>query len=45
MTVVETDRIDMADESGELTLDFGEQIDLTDTPVGLKLRTDEFPRD
>ncbi|WBB58594.1 Uma2 family endonuclease [Streptomyces sp. WMMC500] len=29
----------------ELTLDFGEQIDLTDTPVGLKLSTDEFPRD
>ncbi|MFJ3337117.1 Uma2 family endonuclease [Streptomyces sp. NPDC086766] len=30
---------------GELTLDFGKEIDLTDTPVGLVLRTDEFPRD
>jgi Uma2 family endonuclease len=30
---------------GELSLDFGDDIDLTDTPVGLLLRTDEFPRD
>jgi Uma2 family endonuclease len=30
---------------GELTLDFGEEIDLTGTVVGLVLKTDEFPRD
>lgn len=28
-----------------LTLDFGDEIDLTDTPVGIKLFTDEFPRE
>ncbi|GHE27743.1 Uma2 family endonuclease [Streptomyces capitiformicae] len=28
-----------------LTLDFGDEIDLTDTPVGIKLVTDEFPRE
>lgn len=28
-----------------LSLDFGTPIDLTDTPIGLTLRTDEFPRD
>ncbi|MGV9244337.1 Uma2 family endonuclease [Streptomyces sp. NPDC003710] len=30
---------------GKLTLDFGEEIDLTGTVVGLVLKTDEFPRD
>ncbi|GAB2899133.1 Uma2 family endonuclease [Streptomyces deserti] len=30
---------------GELSLDFGEEIDLTGTVVGLVLKTDEFPRD
>ncbi|MEO3767739.1 Uma2 family endonuclease [Streptomyces sp. B5E4] len=29
----------------ETTLDFGVDIDLTDTPAGLKLTTGEFPRD
>lgn len=29
----------------ETTLDFGVDIDLTNTPVGLKLATGEFPRD
>ncbi|GAA2135088.1 Uma2 family endonuclease [Streptomyces synnematoformans] len=29
----------------ETTLDFGVDVDLTDTPVELKLATDEFPRD
>ncbi|WP_326796555.1 Uma2 family endonuclease [Streptomyces sp. NBC_01808] len=29
----------------ETTLDFGMDIDLTETPVGLKLTTGEFPRD
>ncbi|MEU6366339.1 Uma2 family endonuclease [Streptomyces sp. NPDC046931] len=29
---------------GKLTLDFGEEIDLTGTVVGLVLKTDEFPR-
>ncbi|MEV6593663.1 Uma2 family endonuclease [Streptomyces acidicola] len=28
-----------------LTLDFGDQIDLTQTPVAIKLTTDEFPRE
>lgn len=28
-----------------LTLDFGDEIDLTDTPVGIKLVTGEFPRE
>ncbi|MGW0788341.1 Uma2 family endonuclease [Streptomyces sp. NPDC002911] len=28
-----------------LSLDFGTPVDLTDTPVGLALRTDRFPRD
>jgi Uma2 family endonuclease len=28
-----------------LTLDFGEPVDLTRTPVGLKITTDEFPRE
>ncbi|MFF1484471.1 hypothetical protein ACIGZH_20580 [Streptomyces sp. NPDC058319] len=30
---------------GGLSLGFGDDIDLTGTPVGLVLRTDEFPRD
>ncbi|MFE7704426.1 hypothetical protein ACFU6I_01175 [Streptomyces sp. NPDC057486] len=30
---------------GVLSLGFGTPIDLTDTPVGLTLRTDDFPRD
>ncbi|MFF9124508.1 Uma2 family endonuclease [Streptomyces sp. NPDC014889] len=30
---------------GVLSLDFGDEVDLNDTPVGLVLRTDEFPRD
>ncbi|MGW1158740.1 Uma2 family endonuclease [Streptomyces sp. NPDC002519] len=30
---------------GTLSLDFGEEIDLTGTVVGLVLKTDEFPRD
>ncbi|NUL06075.1 Uma2 family endonuclease [Streptomyces lunaelactis] len=30
---------------GEVTLYFGDDIDLTATPVGLTLTTDEFPRD
>lgn len=30
---------------GNLTLDFGDEIDLTQTPVGIKLTTDEFPRE
>ncbi|MET9761391.1 Uma2 family endonuclease [Streptomyces sp. NPDC006372] len=30
---------------GELSLDFGDEIDLTGTVVGLVLRTGEFPRD
>ncbi|MGW0546075.1 Uma2 family endonuclease [Streptomyces altiplanensis] len=30
---------------GELTLDFGDPVDLTGTVVGLTLSTDEFPRD
>ncbi|MGW3654371.1 Uma2 family endonuclease [Streptomyces sp. NPDC005151] len=29
----------------KLTVLFGTDIDLTDTPVGITLRTDEFPRD
>ncbi|GGZ95262.1 Uma2 family endonuclease [Streptomyces echinoruber] len=29
----------------ELSLDFGDDVDLTGTPVGLVLKTDEFPRD
>ena len=29
----------------ELTVSFGKELDLTDTVVGLTLRTDEFPRD
>jgi Uma2 family endonuclease len=28
-----------------LTFDFGDEIDLADTPVGIKLVTDEFPRE
>jgi Uma2 family endonuclease len=36
-------------KSGEyranLTLDFGDEIDLTQTAVGIKLTTDEFPRE
>lgn len=28
-----------------LTFDFGDEIDLTGTPVGINLRTDEFPRE
>lgn len=28
-----------------LTLDFGDEIDLTQTPVGIKLTTAEFPRE
>jgi Uma2 family endonuclease len=28
-----------------LTLDFGDEIDLSQTPVGIKLTTDEFPRE
>lgn len=61
MTVVETDRIEMADISSEQALDemfealepvpeglkvaFGDEIDLTDTVVGLTLDTSEFPGD
>ncbi|MGW3727273.1 Uma2 family endonuclease [Streptomyces sp. NPDC000851] len=30
---------------GELSFDFGDEIDLTGTVVGLVLKTDEFPRD
>ncbi|NGO49325.1 Uma2 family endonuclease [Streptomyces ureilyticus] len=30
---------------GNLTLDFGDEIDLTQTPVGIKLTTDDFPRE
>jgi Uma2 family endonuclease len=30
---------------GEISLDFGYEIDLTETVVGLVLKTDEFPRD
>lgn len=30
---------------GELSLDFGDEIDLTGTVVGLVLETGEFPRD
>ncbi|MEU6006287.1 Uma2 family endonuclease [Streptomyces sp. NPDC047453] len=30
---------------GVLSLDFGDEVDLNDTPVGLVLKTDEFPRD
>ncbi len=33
------------DYTTETKLPFGEDLDLTDTPVGLVLRTDEFPRD
>ncbi|MGW7363263.1 Uma2 family endonuclease [Streptomyces sp. NPDC054841] len=33
------------DYDRELTIAFGEEIDLTNTPVGLTLTTDEFPRD
>ncbi|MGW5126261.1 Uma2 family endonuclease [Streptomyces sp. NPDC004069] len=33
------------DYATETKLPFGEDLDLTDTPVGLVLRTDEFPRD
>ncbi|MGQ4413812.1 Uma2 family endonuclease [Streptomyces sp. SAS_269] len=29
----------------EVKADFGEELDLTDTPLGLVLKTDEFPRD
>lgn len=29
----------------DLTVDFGEQADLSDTPVGLTLSTENFPRD
>ncbi|MGW5326405.1 Uma2 family endonuclease [Streptomyces sp. NPDC004014] len=29
----------------EVKADFGEELDLTGTPVGLVLKTDEFPRD
>jgi hypothetical protein len=28
-----------------LTFDFGDEIGLTDTPVGITLVTDEFPRE
>ncbi|MPY55402.1 Uma2 family endonuclease [Streptomyces acidicola] len=28
-----------------LTLDFGDEVNLTQTPVGIKLSTDEFPRE
>lgn len=28
-----------------LTFDFGDEIDLTGTPIGINLRTDEFPRE
>jgi Uma2 family endonuclease len=33
------------DYHGEVRLGFGDEIDLTGTPVGLVLKTDEFPRD
>lgn len=33
------------DYHGEVSLDFGDEIDLTGTVVGLVLKTDEFPRD
>ncbi|MFJ9629171.1 Uma2 family endonuclease [Streptomyces sp. NPDC101175] len=33
------------DYSTETKLSFGEEVDLTDTVVGLTLKTDEFPRD
>ncbi|MFV5994469.1 hypothetical protein ACNPQM_18895 [Streptomyces sp. NPDC056231] len=48
---MDTDRIEMAEERDERTLDsmfavlFGTDIDLTDTSAGITLRTDEFPRD
>ncbi|MER6146012.1 Uma2 family endonuclease [Streptomyces sparsogenes] len=29
----------------EMTVDFGSELDLTDTVVGMTLKTDEFPRD
>ncbi|GAA2342335.1 Uma2 family endonuclease [Streptomyces sparsogenes] len=29
----------------EMTIDFGSELDLTDTVVGMTLKTDEFPRD
>ncbi|MGY0058491.1 Uma2 family endonuclease [Streptomyces sp. LZ34] len=29
----------------EMTVDFGSELDLTDTVLGLTLKTDEFPRD
>ncbi|MEV6022406.1 hypothetical protein [Streptomyces sp. NPDC052036] len=29
---------------GKLSLDFGEEIDLTGTVVGLVFKTDEFPK-
>ncbi|MFG2264801.1 hypothetical protein [Streptomyces sp. NPDC048720] len=29
----------------EVKADFGEELDLTGTPVGLVLKTGEFPRD
>ncbi|MBW1597057.1 Uma2 family endonuclease [Streptomyces sp. JJ38] len=32
------------DYASELTVDFGTEINLKDTPVGLTLTTDEFPR-
>ncbi|MEV0223685.1 Uma2 family endonuclease [Streptomyces sp. NPDC050704] len=30
---------------GEVSFDFGDEVDLTGTPVDLVLKTDEFPRD
>ncbi|WP_079122771.1 Uma2 family endonuclease [Streptomyces abyssalis] len=33
------------DYGRDLTVDFGEEIDLSDTPVGLTLSTENFPRD
>jgi Uma2 family endonuclease len=33
------------DYLAELTVSFGKELDLTDTVVGLTLKTDEFPRD
>lgn len=44
MTVVETDRIDMADDNAERVA-FGQPVDLTNTPLGITLSTDKFPRD
>jgi Uma2 family endonuclease len=33
------------DYGRDLTVDFGEEIDLSDTPVGITLSTENFPRD